>query len=376
MSSIGTEKNIIHNELANTHAGLNSAVQKEAIESTEKLVNGNRDSEQLNKMFEVEDLNPSPQKDEPKKNPIINFLNKYGSHIGMTTNAFSSAFHTIAIATQAIPLLPKKITSKINKFVQEFARYVGPLNSLLMGIVALDGKRIIEAGIRISLPLLLTIVPFYNFTIPFGLHSGLNFFHDAIMENLSKKNGGKTANFSSFADNAKQVLGETKNIFKRLFNLGSLKELFNFKLGKEKQQAFACTAMALSSLATMFTARTERNTPSAIAWGGTRNLAGAWGDLLLMFGQKKTLDPNSKSDFVSGIKEFAKTFKHEKTKLNSWAGVFMGVGSILGVVHRAFVKSDWLANIIVHVQMLADNIGMTCWASNALRWNKEQAQSA
>lgn len=303
-------------------------------------------------------------------------FSKAGEKVGIYSNVAAGALHTLAIATQVIdklniPLIPKDLTGKINKFTQEFSRYVVPFNYLLNGISALKGNRLLEGLIRFSIPGLLLTVPFFNFTIPYGISSGFNFFHEAVLKNLKDKNGHLS--FKDWKDNTKQVWDESKNIFKALFSGESIKELLSFKLSKQKQQAFGSLSIALSAAASLLTARTERNSFAAKLWGGLRNGLGGYCDLILAFG-KDDVKPGEK-EFVGSIKELKEHYNNKATRKNVIAGGFMGVASALGVFHRLFVKSEWLANIIVHLQMLLDNIGFTAWGLKSNDITNEEKQN-
>lgn len=308
------------------------------------------------------------------KNSILKFgLHKAESskewlrnHYPKIINTMAAGIHTMA-ASAPFMGASNKFVEFSNTVAIGAAKWFVPLTTLGQNAFeAWKGKRMVEAAIRLIPVVILPMVPFYNFSIGFGIYSACNFLLGKATKGIElKEKDGWKVNFEktfkgleTFLEEIFEGVGHLAKDFGQngKATIGKLLKTFvdekarDTKLGKFTDNAFslACAmGMFFPSVFHLVFARKERDTTLAKTLGFVRNLSGLGGDANIM---------------VTGD-------KFEKT-----AGGFMGVASILGILQR-FIPDEKVARIFIHTLMALDNIGMTVWALDSQRKNDKQSLS-
>lgn len=294
-------------------------------------------------------------------------LKKFFDNFGLITNSIAAVFHTVASAAPFLKSISKPLAEKIDNFAVQFARYIVPLNFIKNGIEALENNNIVESVIRFSLPTMLMskMLPFVNFMVAYGLHSGLSIFYQEAIDGLKAKSKDGQVKFKNFSENVNMVFGELKNVCK------------NITKASMKSQGYMLSGilMLIGSVGGLLFARNDRDTFFAKLFGVLfRNLGGAVGDLVLIAHHPDGIGKNMtwgemmgtiKKDgllkFIGGyFSNFTKAWK--KSPDAKMIGGFAGVASLLGPVLR-YVKDDRVGNIVGHIIEAFNNFAYTIWGN-------------
>lgn len=273
-----------------------------------------------------------------KNHPLVA---KFVDRFGLISNGFAFVFHGLSsVAPYLEKTFSKAASDKINDFTIAFARYVVPLNFVKNGINAMRKNNLIEGLIRWSLPAFLATVPFFNFVLPYGLHSGASIIYDAAQKVLTAR--GKET-FDSFGDNVKSIFGATGEVIKS----------FKHGMGMNQWMVISGLSMLIGSVGGYVFAKDERSSLSAKAFMWFRTFGGGFGDLLFMLER-----PENLMKVKDGWKDFKTACKINGSK--KLVGVFAGIASLLSPFLR-FVKNEKPANVIGHVMEACNNFAYTLW---------------
>lgn len=207
------------------------------------------------------------------------FLNIVREKYPVVLNWLTVALHSAASSLPFIPFIPKDFAKKVKNWAIVFSRYIVPLNMVHNAIEDLFGKRLFHAIARLAPPACLPFLPFFNFSMPYGIYAGINFPTEEIVKRV-----GELSKHDSFAVNNQKVIDGLKSMWEDFKNPT---HHFNerFKLGSI---FFASASMLIGAVGGLiFSPKSLNNLPAAF-FGFIRSTGGLVGDLNLILGKNST----------------------------------------------------------------------------------------
>lgn len=270
-------------DTANNAASVNSNLENERNSDTRSSINLLNDV--LNR-FDTKPKSSPDTEDESNQNENQNnweiskkFLNIVREKYPIVLNWFTVALHSAASSLPFIPFVSKDFAQKVKQSAIVFSRYIVPLNMVHNAIEDLFGKRLFHAIARLAPPACLPFLPFFNFSMPYGIYAGINFPTEEIVKRV-----GELSKHDSFAANNQKVLDGLKAMWEDFKNPNHhIND--RFKLGSI---FFASASMLIGAIGgLLFSPKSLNNLPASI-FGFIRSIGGLVGDLNLMFGKNST----------------------------------------------------------------------------------------
>lgn len=268
---------------------------------------------------------------------VINTLNLVREKYPVVLNWFTVALHSAASSLPFIPFVSKELSKKVKEWAIVFSRYVVPLNMIHNAVEDLMGKRLFHAIARLAPPACLPFLPFFNFSMPYGIYAGINFPSEEILKRV-----GELDNKSTFAENNKKVIDglkamwsdvNDKNIhFKERFRLGSI--------------FFASASMLGGALGGLLFSPNSLNNFSATVFGFIRSMGGLIGDLNLILAKNST--------------------KKEKA-----IGSLYAVGSLMDITQR-WIVDPTINELYNHFKTSLNTISTMLWTHMSTERNRQQ----
>jgi hypothetical protein len=285
----------------------------------------------------IEDSENKSSEDENSWKISKEFLNIVREKYPVVLSWFTVALHSAASSLPFIPFVPKQTAKKFKDWALAFSRYIVPLNMVHEAIEDLSGKRLFHAIARLAPPVCLPFLPFYNFSMPYGIFAGINFPTEEIVKRV-----GELSKHNTFAENNQKIIDGLKAMWNDFNNQANpFKE--RFRLGSIFFASASMLAGALGGL--LFSPNSLNNIPATI-FGFIRSTGGLVGDLNLILGKNHT--------------------KKEKT-----IGSLYAIGSLMDITQR-WITDPTINELYNHAKTSLNTISTLLWTHMSTDRNRQE----
>ncbi len=307
------------------------------IDPTPKLANRVKQLEEIFSKLHGEQDTEESEKQE-NLTSVLNTLNLVREKYPVVLNWFTVALHSAASSLPFMPFVSKTLSKKVKDWAIVFSRYVVPVNMIHNAVEDIFiGKRLFHGIARLVPPICLPFLPFFNFSMPYGIYAGINFPTEEIV-----KRTGELSKHNTIAENNKKVIDGLKAMWADFKNQAiPLKE--RFRLGSI---FFASASMLSGALGGLLFSPNSLNNLPATFFGFVRSMGGLIGDLNLILGKNST--------------------KKEKT-----IGSLYAVGSLMDMTQR-WITDPIINELYNHAKTSLNTISTMLWTHMSTERNREQ----